>query len=118
MNLLDTLKKEKMKSKKTIVHCCLIFLYLNLHPFVPLEHIVLLFPSFPLFCEIFIEIGRIEVMEDSVSLVHRSADTVCHYCIYVLLIEIYFPVQYMCILNMNIESMDVFTFLYRIDYIC
>ena len=57
-------------------------------------------------------------VEDSVSLVRRSPDRVCHYCISVLLIEISFPVQYMCILNMNIESMDVFTCLYMIDYIC
>ena len=45
-------------------------------------------------------------MEDLVSLVHRSADKDCHYCISDLLIEIYFPIQFMCILNMNIESMD------------
>ena len=57
-------------------------------------------------------------MEDSVSLVLRSADEVCHYCISDLLIEISFPVQFMCILNMNIESMDVFTYLNMIDYIC
>ena len=57
-------------------------------------------------------------VEDSVSSVRRSADRVCHYHIYDLLIEIYFPVQFMCILNMNIESMDVFDFLYMIDYIC
>ena len=43
---------------------------------------------------------------------------VCHYCISDLLIEISFPVQFMCILNMNIESMDVFNCLYMIDYIC
>ena len=76
------------------------------------------FPIFPLLCELAIERWRIEVVEDSVSPVRRSADSVCHYCISVLLIEIYFPVQYMCILNMNIESMDAFTFLYTIDYIC
>ena len=57
-------------------------------------------------------------MEDSVSLVRISANRVCHYCISDLLIEISFPVQFMCILNMNIESMDVFKCLYMIDYIC
>ena len=56
-------------------------------------------------------------LEDSVSPVRRSVDKVCHYCICDLLIEISFPIQYMCILNMNIESMDVFTCLYMIDYI-
>ena len=73
---------------------------------------MLLFPIFPLFCGIYIEKLRIEVVEDqvedSVSPVCRSADRVCHYCISDLLIEIYFPVQFMCILNMNNESMDVF----------
>ena len=82
----------------------------------------MLFPRFPFLFDIAIERWRIEVVEsqvkDSVSPVRRSADRVCHYCISVLLIEIYFPVQYMCILNMNIESMDVFTCLYMIDYIC
>ena len=33
-NPLDTLKREELKSKKTIVHCCR-SLYLSLHPFVP-----------------------------------------------------------------------------------
>ena len=56
-------------------------------------------------------------VEDSVSPVHRSADRVCHYCNFDLLIEISFPVQFMYILNMNIESMDVFNCLYMIDYI-
>ena len=57
-------------------------------------------------------------VEDSVSPVCRSADRVCHYCVFDLLIEIYFPVQFMFILNMNIESMDAFDCLYMIDYIC
>ena len=57
-------------------------------------------------------------VEDSVSPIRRSANRVCHYCISSLLIEISFPVQYLCILNMNIESMEVFTTLYMIDYIC
>ena len=57
-------------------------------------------------------------MEDWVSIVRRSADRVCRYCNSDLLIEIYFPVQFMCILNMNIESMDVFDCLYMIVYIC
>ena len=57
-------------------------------------------------------------VEDSVSPVRRSANKVCHYYISDLLIEISFLVQFMFILNMNIESMDVFNCLYMIDYIC
>ena len=57
-------------------------------------------------------------VEDSVSSVRRSVDRVCHYSISDLLIEIYFPVQFMCILNINIESMDVFNCLYMVDYVC
>ena len=47
-------------------------------------------------------------VEDSFFPVCRSVDRVCHYCISDLLIEISFPVQFMCILNMNTESIDVF----------
>ena len=57
-------------------------------------------------------------VEHSVSPIRRSVDRVCHYCISILLIEISFCVQYMCILTMNMESMDVFDFLYMIVYIC
>ena len=82
----------------------------------------MLFPILPFLCELAIERWRIEVVEaqveDSVSPVPRSANRVCHYCIYVLLIKIYFPVQFMCILNTNIKSMDVFNCLYMVDYIC
>ena len=89
---MDTLKEEKLKSKETIVHCCLIFLCLSQHPFVPLEHIVMLFPRFPFLCELAIEICRIEVVEaqveDLASPVRKSADRVCHYYISHLLIEI------------------------------
>ena len=81
-------RRRILESKETIVHCCLTWLYLSLHPFVPLEHIVLLFPSFPLICELSIEIWRIEVVEDLVSSFWRCADKVCHCSIYVLLIEI------------------------------
>ena len=79
------------------------------------------FLSLSLLCDLAIERWSIEVVEaqveDSVSPVRRSADRVCHYCISNLLIEISFPVQFMCISNMNIESMDVFTLLNMIDYI-
>ena len=68
------IKEEELKSKETIVHCCL-----SLHPFVPLEHIVF-FLGFPLLCELAIERWRIEVVEDSFSLVHRCANRGCHYC--------------------------------------
>ena len=56
LSLLDTLKEEKLESKETIVHYLLSCLCLSLHPFVPLEHIVLLFPIFQLR-------WRIEVVE-------------------------------------------------------
>ena len=79
----------------------------------------MIFQSLPFTCEFSIKIWRIEVVEaqveDSVSSVCRSADIVFHYCISNLLS---FPIQFMCILNINIESMDVFNFLYMIDYIC
>ena len=70
-------------------------LCLIMHPFIPLEHIVLIFPRFPLLSKLSIERWRIEVVEaqveDSVSQVRRSA---------------------------YIVSMDVFICLYMIDYIC
>ena len=78
-------------------------------------------PKLTFASEISIERWRIEVVEaqveDSVSPVRRSADKVCHYCISNLLIEMSFPVQFMGILNMNIESMNAFNFLYMVDYI-
>ena len=43
---LGYIEEEELKSKETIVHCCLSWLYLSLHPFVPLEHFMF-FPSFP-----------------------------------------------------------------------
>ena len=57
-------------------------------------------------------------VEHLVSLVHRSADRFCHYCIFDLLIEtsISYPIHVH--LNMNIVSMDVFNCLYIVDYIC
>ena len=110
-----------MKSKETIVHCCLNLFILESASLCPLEHIVF-FPILPLLCELAIERWRIKVVEaqveDSVYLVRISVDRVYHYCISYLLIEISFPVQFMCILNMNIESMDVFNCLYMVDYIC
>ena len=121
LSLFDTLKEEKLKSKETIVHVALVFLLLESASLCPLEHI-LFFPILPLICELSIERWMIEVVEaqveDSVYSVRRSIDRVCHYCISDLLIEMTFPVQFMGILNMNIESMDVFTCLYMIDYIC
>ena len=67
-------------------------LCLSLHPFVPLEHTMLLFPKLPFLCKISIVRWRIEVVEakveDFVSQVRRSVGWGCHYCIYVLLIEI------------------------------
>ena len=48
-------RRRILESKETIVHCCLICLCLSLHPFIPLEHTLLLFPIFPLLCNISIE---------------------------------------------------------------
>ena len=60
----------------------------------PLEHIVL-FPIFSFLCELSIDRWRIEVVEDSVSLVRRCVDRVCHSCnLLFILIEIYFLVQW------------------------
>ena len=121
MRPFDALKQEKLKSKETIVHCCHIFIILESASLCHLEHIVF-FPSLLLICELAIERWRVEVVEaqvdDSVSLVHRIVDTVCHNCTSNLLIEIYFPIQFMCILNMNIQSMGLFNFLYIIEHIC
>ena len=53
---------------------------------------MLLFPRFHFLCKLSIVRWRIEVVdaqvENSVSMVWRSSDRVCHYCIFVLLIEI------------------------------
>ena len=80
------------------------------------------FPSSPFACELAIERWRIEVVEaqveESVSLVRRSVNRVCQYGIFDLLIEIYFLVQFMYILNMNIESIDAFNLLYMVDCMC
>ena len=117
MILLDTLKEEKLKSKETIVHCCLILFLLESASLCPLENIVF-FPGAPLLRKLAIKRWRIKVVEDSVSPVHRSADRVCHYCISDLLIEISFLCPIHVHFNMNIESMDVFSCLYMVDYIC
>ena len=57
-------------------------------------------------------------VEDSVSPVRRSANIVCQYCISDLLYRNIFSYPIHVHLNMNIESMDVFTCLYMVDYIC
>ena len=45
-NHLDTLKREELKSKKTIVHCCCSLLILEFASLCTLDHLVF-FPSFP-----------------------------------------------------------------------
>ena len=114
---MDTLKEEKLRSKETIVH----LLILESASLCPLEHIVF-FPSFPLLCELVIERWRIEVGGGPDGGLGFSGSQKCRQilslCISDLLIEISFNVQFMCILNMNIESMDVFNCLYMVDYIC
>ena len=106
--------EEELKSNETIVHCYHSLLVLESTSLCPFGELCVL-------PKLAIKRWRIELVEaqveDSVSPVRRSADRVCHYCISNLLIEIYFPVQFMFILNMNIDAMDVFNFLYMIDYI-
>ena len=48
-------RRRILESKETIVHCCLTSLCLSMHPFVHLEHTLLLFSSFPLLCKLAIE---------------------------------------------------------------
>ena len=62
-------RRRILESKETIVHCCITCLCLSLHPFVPLEHTLLLFPSLPLLCKLAME------MEDW----SGGFDKVCHY---------------------------------------
>ena len=81
-----------LESKETIVHCCLTCLCLSLHPFVPLEHILLLFTIFPLLCKLAID------MEDwsgggpsgglGFSISTRCRQSLTMFYLYLLLIEI------------------------------
>ena len=79
---LGYIEEEELKSKETIVHCCLglhIFESTSLSPFGALYVLPKLSFSF----DLSIEIWRIEVVEaqveDLVSLVRRCADRGCHY---------------------------------------
>ena len=78
---MDTLKREELKSKKTIDHCCRSLLVLEFASLCPLDKVL---PNISFSCDIFIEIWRIEVVEakveDLVSPVHRRADRGCHLC--------------------------------------
>ena len=80
---LGYIEGEELKGKKLYSIVAVACLYLNMHPFVPLEHFVL-FPSLPLSCEIAIDRWMIEgveaQVEDSVSSVHRCAGRGCHFC--------------------------------------
>ena len=76
---LGYIEEEELKRKETIVHCChklLILESTSLCPFGALCVIAKL--SFA--CEISIKRWRIELVEDSVSPVHRRADKGCQYC--------------------------------------
>ena len=70
---------EELKSKKTIVHCCHIFLILESASFCPFGALCVL-PKLSFDCELAIERWKIEVVEDLVSLVRRCSDKGCHYC--------------------------------------
>ena len=81
-----------LESKETIVHCCLTYLCLSLHPFVPLEHTFLLFPSFPFPCKLSIKMeewsggGPVGGLDFSISMRCRQSLSLFYLCL--LLIEI------------------------------
>ena len=120
-NPLDTLKREELKSNKTIVHCCYSLLILESASLCPFGALCVL-PKLEFSCELAIKRWMIEVMEAqvdySVSSVRRSADRGCHYCIFDFINRNIFSCPIYMHLNMNNESMDVFNFLYIIEYIC
>ena len=92
-NPLDILKREELKSKKTIVHCFHSFLILEFASLYTLEHFVF-FPSFPLLVSLLLRYGGLKWWRTIVSPIRRRADRGCHYCnLYFILIEISFPVQ-------------------------
>ena len=80
---METLKREELKSKKTIVHCCRSLLILEFASFCTFGALCVL-PKLAFAYELAIERWRIEVVEaqveDSVSLVGRHANKGCHLC--------------------------------------
>ena len=115
LSLLDALKGGILERKETIVHCCLIWLFLILHPFSPLEHTLLLFPSFSFLCKLFIE------MEDwsggglggglGFFVMTRCRQSLSLLSLFIIKLKYLFLVHYMC-MTMNILSMDVVIFAY------
>ena len=78
-NPLDTLKEEELKRNKTIVHCCHSLHILEFASLCTFGALCVL-PKLVFACELSIERWRIEVVEDSVSLVCRRANKGCHLC--------------------------------------
>ena len=78
---MDTLKEEELKSKETIIHCCLSLLILESASLCPFEALCVL-PKLAFSCELAIERWRIQVVEaqveDSVSLFRRGAERGFH----------------------------------------
>ena len=69
-------------------------------------------PKLAFVYELAIERWRIKVVEDSVSLVRRRANRGCHFVISDFINRNIFSCPINVHLNMNIVSMDVFSFLY------
>ena len=80
---LGYIEEEELKSKETIVHCCLSLLILESASLCPFGALCVL-PNLAFACELAIERWRVKVVEaqveDSVSTVHRHADRGCHLC--------------------------------------
>ena len=80
---LGYIEEEELKSKETIVHCCLRLLILESASLCPFGALCVL-TKLAFSCELAIERWRIEVVEaqveESVSLVRRHADRGCHSC--------------------------------------
>ena len=81
-------RRRILKIKETIVNCCLTCLCLSPHPFVPLEHTLLLFPSLPFPCKLAIEMGDWSGGELGFSISTRCGQSLSLFYLCLLLIEI------------------------------
>ena len=114
------IEEEELKSKKTIVHCCRILLILESASFCPLDHFVF-FLSLPLLVILLSRDGGLRWWRPRwrtrflrFTDVSKEVST----CVISDLINrniFSYPTIYIW---MNIESMEMFNFLYIIDYIC
>ena len=80
---LGYVEEKELKSKETIVHCCISLLILDSTSLCPFGALSVL-SNLVFACELAIERWRIEVVEaqaeDSVSPVRRRANRGCHLC--------------------------------------